>query len=109
VEIPAGARANIKVTGNVQIEVGGQKHTVGPEGNQQLMQIINGQVPHNVAMPIGLVHGRLTHDRKNSEFRIGNRYETSGSPGGKLSLRIYVGGPHQFALSGEYQVEIEVE
>lgn len=109
VEIPAGARVNLKVTGTIQIDVGGQKLTTGPQGSAELQRLVNDKVQHDVRSPVGTLHGRLTREGKHSDFRIGEHLDTVTADGGRLSLRIYVGGPHDFPMTGSYQVEIEVE
>lgn len=109
IEIPPGARVNIKVTGTIQFDVGGRKMSTGPQGSAELQKLVDEKVQHDVRSPVGALQGRLTRDGKNSEFGIGGHLDTVSADGGRLSLRIYVGGPHDFPMSGSYQVEIELE
>ncbi len=109
VEIPPGARVNFKVTGMIQFDVGGRKMSTGPQGSAELQRVVNDKVPHDVRSPVGTLHGRLTREGKHSDFSIGEHLDTVTTDGGRLSLRIYVGGPHDFPMSGSYQVEIELE
>jgi hypothetical protein len=109
IEIPGGARVNMKVTGTIQFDVAGRKISTGPQGSAELQRVVNDKVPHDVRSPVGTLHGRLSRDGKHSDFSIGEHLNTVSADGGRLSLRIYVGGPHDFPMVGSYQVEIELE
>jgi hypothetical protein len=108
-ELQPGTRFRIKVSGTIGMVVGGQSHSTGPQGSQELQRIVNSNVGHTVHSPVGALQGRLMREGKAAVFPIGERYETVTAEGGRLSLLIYMGGPHQFAVSGGYQLEIEVE
>jgi hypothetical protein len=109
VELPANSRFSIKASGSIEININGRGGSAGPQGSRELAQIVNSNVGHSVSTPVGLLQARIKGASKSTEFTPGDRHEGTTVEGGKLSFRIYTGGPHEFPLSGGYHIEVEIE
>jgi hypothetical protein len=106
VQLQAGAAFEIKVNGILHFDLKGARLSTGPRGSMELANVINSMVAQNVVTPVGLLSGRVGND--GSSFEIGKSYQGVATAEGPLFLHIYTGGPHDFPITGSFQLEIEI-
>jgi hypothetical protein len=104
-QLTPGAAFEIKVSGTIHFDVRGSKISTGPVGSRDLSNLINRNVRQNVNIPVGLVQGRVGSE--GSLFEVGKAYQGVATAEGRLYLRIFTGGPHDFPLTGIFQAEVE--